>query len=90
MNASELRQQQQQAANNCAMNGDDPASHAIYTSLASCTVYEDGQGNLEPHQNLFFFFLIHHAYLLCCFVLLIVFYFLFSLLLLAAVICRSS
>jgi hypothetical protein len=26
------------------MNGDDPASHAIYTSLASCTVYEDGQG----------------------------------------------
>jgi hypothetical protein len=56
MNASELRQQQQ-AANNCAtMNGDDPASHAIYTSLASCTVYEDGQGNLEPHQNLFFFF----------------------------------
>ena len=56
MNASELRQQQQQAANNCAMNGDDPASHAIYTSLASCTVYEDGQSNLEPHQNLFFFF----------------------------------
>jgi hypothetical protein len=44
MNASELRQQQQQQAANCAMNGDDPASHAIYTSLASCTVYEDGQG----------------------------------------------
>ncbi|XP_046461263.1 uncharacterized protein LOC124207718 isoform X2 [Daphnia pulex] len=43
MNASELRQQQQQQAANCAMNGDDPASHAIYTSLASCTVYEDGQ-----------------------------------------------
>lgn len=38
MNASELRQQA------AAMNGDDPASHAIYTSLASCTVYEDGQG----------------------------------------------
>ncbi|XP_057372152.1 protein MTSS 1-like isoform X2 [Daphnia carinata] len=37
MNASELRQQA------AAMNGDDPASHAIYTSLASCTVYEDGQ-----------------------------------------------
>ena len=40
MNASELRCQQQQQA----CNGDDPASHAIYTSLASCTVYEDGQG----------------------------------------------
>ncbi|XP_032780143.2 uncharacterized protein LOC116918518 isoform X3 [Daphnia magna] len=41
MNASELRQQA------AAMNGDDPASHAIYTSLASCTVYEDGQGYVD-------------------------------------------
>lgn len=39
MNASELRCQQASSS-----NGEDPASHAIYSSLAQCTVYEDGQG----------------------------------------------
>ena len=43
MNASELRQQQKQLQH----NGEDPASHAIYSSLASCNVYDDGQGMKE-------------------------------------------
>ena len=45
MNASELRQQS-------SSNGDlnDPG-HTIYSSLASCTVYDDGQGKYPPASH---------------------------------------
>lgn len=53
MNASELRQQQQQLNGEAATVAGDPNQQLIYTtSLVSCTIYDDGQGD---NKNNFFF-----------------------------------